>query len=54
VYEVKDCFYLHVKPNVFFIIDKRDFTQGTQREFNALLGKVLPGKKFKRHMGREH
>jgi hypothetical protein len=54
VCEVKDYFYLHVKPNVFFIIDKRDFTQGTPEEFTALLGKVLPGKKVRRYRGREH
>jgi hypothetical protein len=49
-YEVKDFFYLQVKQNVLLIIDKRDFTQGTPEEFTALLTKVIPKKKFKKHI----
>jgi hypothetical protein len=49
-YEVKDFFYLQVKQNVLLIIDKRDFTQGSPWEFTALLNKVIPKKKFKKHI----
>jgi uncharacterized membrane protein YoaT (DUF817 family) len=52
VYEVKDYFYFSVKPNIFLIIDKKDFTQGTLEEFTALLKKNIPEKKFKRHINK--
>ena len=49
VCEVQDYFYIYLQPNIAFIIDKRDFTQGTPEELTELFRKALPEEKFKVH-----
>jgi len=49
VYELKAFFYLYTLPKQAFIIDKRDFTQGSAEELSKLFANVLPEKKFRRY-----
>ena len=49
VYEIRDFFYLYIQPNMAYIVDKSDFTQGSPEELSQLFAQVLPGKKFCRY-----
>jgi len=48
--ELRDLFYLFLQPSQAYLLDKKDFTRGTPEELSALLAKVLPEKKFKKHV----
>jgi len=48
-FETKKYFYLYLQPNSAFIIDKTGFTQGTPEELAAILGRAMPGKKFRKY-----
>ena len=49
VFEVNCCFYFQ-GINGFYIIDKKDFTQGTPDELSILLESILPNNKFKKYI----
>jgi len=49
VYELNDFFYLYYQASQAFIIDKRDFTQGSAEELAGLFAQVLPEKKIRRY-----